>query len=371
MENYSEQVTKAVESSENTEYATEPTPNGQMSFDFDSEKVVGKENIHIDDEEITLRIEEVSISELALDSDNPRIYSGQLEAELEGEDFENGDIEDYIIENSDVSELADDIINNGGLVNSIYVDSDYKVLEGNRRTVALRMVKRRIENGEVSSPEMAEYISRVPVRVFPDGVTEEQISIFLGREHITGKRDWPAFEKAKFIYDLYQEKGTYEKVAEDIGYSKDTIASYVKSYELAQVYINEYGKDENFVFDHFHSAISYRYDLKEVVDITSDWGQKEFCSWVYNGYFHNTYDVRKVPKVFDNDVTTKLWNEGKTREAIETLSSVHPEEYGEPFASLSKARDKLNKMDAEDEEKLEEEFSEIAEDVHGILSEHL
>lgn len=372
MQNYSEQVSRAVESSENTEYATEANPNGEMGFSFDSERVTGEETIRVEGEEIKLRVEEVPIDELQLDSENPRIYSGKITAEFDGESFQNGDIEKYIIENSGVSELADDIINNGGLVNPIYTDSDYVVVEGNRRLVALRMIKRRLENGEVSDSELVEYLNNIPVRIFPSDTTEQQISVFLGREHITGKRDWGSFEKAKFIYDLYQEKGTYKKVAEDIGYSQGTVGSYVRSYELAMEYIETYGKDENFVFDHFHSAISYKNQLEKAIDVSTEWGREEFCSWVYNGYFHSTYDVRKIPKVFENDETTKLWNNGKTREAIESLPDVHPVEYGEPFKSLSQARDELKLMDEEDKEKLSEEnFREIAEDVKNMLSEHL
>lgn len=355
------------------EYATDSEMPGSIEVLDDQEKTVGTETIHLDGDPITLTVERELLPRLSLDADNPRVYSGRVQAENQNTSFTNGNIEEYISDNFKIDELVDDIIDNGGLIHHLFIRDDGTVVEGNRRLTALREIESRLQNGELESKQMQHLIRNVPVKRFPSDVDETDIQFFVGREHISGKEEWGSFEKARYLYKLYQELGTYTAVGEKVGYSNTHVSDYVRAYELSKVYVEEYGQDEYFVFDHFMSADKYKNEYKQIdIDLETQDGKEEFARMMYNDYFDDTYDVRNLPKVMQHEETKEKWEKGYRREAKEDIYDVDPVLYGKPFSTLAKVKEQLENIDSEDESKFEEDaFHKVAEEVHEILEEYL
>ncbi len=120
-------------------------------------------------------------------------------------------------------------------------DDDYRVVEGNRRLAALKLLA-----GELDSPSGRTSIQeavaaakyrpeKVPCLVFDD---ENEILRYLGFRHITGIKAWSALQKARYAARMYQK---YRKLPEDeglrqlareTGSRRDTVGQMLTALEL-------------------------------------------------------------------------------------------------------------------------------------------
>ncbi len=151
----------------------------------------------------------ISPEDLYLDPRNPRIAL-EFQGSWSIEDILNPNIQERLLEtlqhNYHIEKLMQSIREMGFqegmgsfLVKEVSPDK-YIVLEGNRRTAAIKLL--------LKDPEMRESFSSIPVSKFQytDNETyteDEVISCYLARIHIDGPEEWGAMEKAKFVYDDY------------------------------------------------------------------------------------------------------------------------------------------------------------------------
>ena len=120
-------------------------------------------------------------------------------------------------------------------------DGDYRVVEGNRRLAALKLLV-----GELGPPSgrrsiedavnAAEYRPRkIPCLVFDD---ENEILRYLGFRHITGIKAWSALQKARYaarMYDKYRklpEDEGLRLLARETGSRRDTVGQMLTALEL-------------------------------------------------------------------------------------------------------------------------------------------
>jgi len=94
---------------------------------------------------------------------------------------------------------------------------NYRVVEGNRRLAALKLLVNELEppNGRKSIEEAVDAAKyrpkKVPCLVFDD---ENEILRYLGFRHITGIKAWSALQKARFAERMYEK---YKMLPEDEG----------------------------------------------------------------------------------------------------------------------------------------------------------
>lgn len=153
---------------------------------------------------ITVRPEQ-----LYLDPRNPRIAL-EFEGVWSEEDILNPKVQERLLEalrgSYHVEKLMQNISEKGFqkgmgsfLVKKISTDK-FIVLEGNRRTAAIKLLLR--------DPESQASLDQISVSRFDyvrnsEYTEEEVISCYLARIHIDGPEEWGAMEKAKFVFDDY------------------------------------------------------------------------------------------------------------------------------------------------------------------------
>ena len=166
---------------------------------------------------------QVSSEQLLLDPRNPRINVDIEErdelsnSELLSEELQLDILRKINKNEHHVSELIKDISKSGfvnGLgpfiVKRISGSNKYLVIEGNRRTTAIKHLKRE-SNG--LSPGIVESLEQIHVEELEylenDEFTEaEIIDILLGAIHIKGPLSWGAMEKAHYVYNNYMRQYT-------------------------------------------------------------------------------------------------------------------------------------------------------------------
>ena len=124
-------------------------------------------------------------------------------------------------------------------------DNTYRVIEGNRRLTALKL----LQNPDLSSvfkskirkviEETNERPTEIPCLKFE---SEDEIHKRIGFRHITGIKEWRLLERARYLNDLW--KNNYKDLsinevartlAKNVGSRKDYIKRVLLAYELYKV----------------------------------------------------------------------------------------------------------------------------------------
>ena len=154
----------------------------------------------------------VPLARLYLDPNNFRFVDNAGYIPIKAEEVFNSDVQrrttSFILGRSQeqVRDLIASIKENGWLdIDPILVQapnkSRYIVIEGNRRIATLKHLQRRYEEESIDLGHLnPAFFSQVPVVIHD--VHERQHMVMMGLHHITGKRRWPAVNRALAMKEL-------------------------------------------------------------------------------------------------------------------------------------------------------------------------
>jgi hypothetical protein len=185
------------------------------------------------------RSELLAVARLNFDRNNPRFPPKIAQGPVE-------DLLQRFVRDERLLEILESIGNHGFFPGEPLLvvpegEGDYRVVEGNRRLAALKLLVRELEppSGRTSIEEAvtgAKYRpKKVPCLVFDD---ENEILRYLGFRHITGIKAWSALQKARYAARMYQK---YQKLPEDeglrllareTGSRRDTVGQMLTALEL-------------------------------------------------------------------------------------------------------------------------------------------
>ncbi len=269
-----------------------------------------------EDKIIEAEILTIPLSQLKLDPNNVRFKHIP-------EPMTDKQIEDYIWKEPDTKSTLREIKFSQGLSEKPYVkkisDSEYLVIEGNRRTVCLRHLVEQIGNREESNIPL-EKIDPVQCTVLPDDVDEAAIALLLARLHVSGKKDWPAMNKGAHIYDLVNKHDyDWDEVAKAVSMGKNTITQNVKAFDQTMEYHEKYPADKGWLqkFSQFLELYKRR-SLKEWAENPKN--LEKFMDWVNKNQIPMAIHVRKMDNILaDRDALNAMEQGSTIPEAEEIL----------------------------------------------------
>ncbi|MGB6687612.1 MAG: hypothetical protein WBE76_07195 [Terracidiphilus sp.] len=175
-------------------------------------------------------VKKVRTEFLEFDPENPRLIEDGIKNPTEAQ------IILALADTADLAEVVQSVAANG------YIDIEpligqrvrdkWRVLEGNRRLAAIRILQNpALAKGTgfavpAISAENAETLKEVSVYAVTG---REQAREFIGLKHINGPHKWEAIAKARFAADWYKnERGiTIDKIAKRLGDGHDTVVRLV------------------------------------------------------------------------------------------------------------------------------------------------
>ena len=141
-----------------------------------------------------------------------------------------------------VRDLIASITANGWLdIDPILVESKDKgrflVVEGNRRVATLKYLQRRHEEDAIDLGKLdAGTFSKLPVVLYQDASERDHL-VMMGLHHISGKRRWPAINRARAMEQLLPHfHGDANAVCEALGVSKREFNLSVRTLALVNAY---------------------------------------------------------------------------------------------------------------------------------------
>jgi len=184
--------------------------------------------------------DELSISELILDDENPRFASSAL---VEGSNTKASQtaIIAHLLRHADIIGLAKRIeqvneLHGSELITCYKRDGKYVVLEGNRRICACRLLLDRSlipEEYKKSFPfisnETKENIELIQSCVYPD---RDSVQAYLSDRHISGVKKWSSLEKNNYYMNLFKKRWDINDVKNHTSDSESTIKNCIMKYQF-------------------------------------------------------------------------------------------------------------------------------------------
>ncbi|WFP50267.1 ParB/Srx family N-terminal domain-containing protein [Methylomonas sp. EFPC3] len=338
----------------------------------------------------------VTLSDLLLDPNNPRfselgeelnpIPEGRfLDIKVQANTFDK--MRDPLF---DVAELRDTIKTIGFLPmdrivvrkwkgNSEEVPLKYVVIEGNRRVTALKWLINLHDIGkETFDDEKLENLTRIECLLLDDSaVTTTATLILPGLRHVSGVKQWGAYQKAKAVHALRKSGMTPQEAAQSLGLSTRAANSAYKCFlALEQMKIDEeYGEyAEPKMYSYFEEVFK-RSNLRnwlgwsdESERFTEEEKLTEFYSWMAPQSeddpipkLPESKSVRDLSQIIgdENALNILRGSEGSLTRALARYEVDHPEDwYPKVVAATSAIKsltpDILRSMDENTIKSLEE-----------------
>jgi hypothetical protein len=181
---------------------------------------------------------DIPLTAIYLDPNNPRFVAANSkpvsDAEIDAQKIQE-DAQRLLVRDYDVEKLRMNMEVNGYLpIDRIVVRSfkkdKYVVLEGNRRIAAAKMINNVAVDGSVIASDILHSLDSIPCLEYV-GSEQDAAWIFQGLRHITGIREWSAYNKARLLVEQMEENNLkLGEVGKRFGLSAFGAGQWVRGY---------------------------------------------------------------------------------------------------------------------------------------------
>lgn len=303
--------------------------------------------IPINGKQTKIRLDCIEINRIELDEFNPRISffrDNQPKENLSNEEI------CYALINKKpeaFKKLRDSIQNNQGIVTPIWVEplttEKYMVIEGNTRLVIYR---------NLNADEPYNQIwQKIQCYILPAAISDEQKNFIRLQSHLRGTTDWDAYEKAKYLYKLWEEEGwSINRLEKQTKMTEKQIKENIDAYQMMEeLYLPKHGNDPNEVskFSYFVEYIKDK-SLQKLIERHFE-GKVDFCEWVANKEKLPTgQDVRKLKNILEVEESRSVFRNSNFESAIEILELKRPNLFSNFYKSVDIVIDGLKDFNNED-----------------------
>ncbi len=278
----------------------------------------------------------VELDKLKLDTNNVRFQ--HLNKEITEKEME-----DLIWREKATRSLYSQIVAAQKLFDEPIIDYNNVVREGNRRIVCLRHIQKDILSGKLSQLTRDIFETIVCKRI-PKGTPEDQVLIYLATIHVKGKLAWPAFNKAKKIYELNLIYNySFDQITKMLGMSKKTVKKMIDAYNLTDKYGKKYPEEKEWYerYTYFNEFLTKR----ELKDYTKDQEMiDKFSRWVHENKLEDSRNVRYLPQILANDNTLRIFELYGFTEASHLIQELNPDLRSKEFKQIRKTIEVLQRF---------------------------
>ena len=208
---------------------------------------------------------------------------------------------------SSYTQLRDSIQASGGVMAPVTVthrEDGYVCIDGNTR---LAIYKQFLKEGMRGS------WSKIRALVLED-VDERDIEMIRVSAHLVGSREWPAYEKARYLHYLRnQEFMDYNEMIALCGGNRTDIERQIDAYQDMNEYYRDIVDDTAFHIDRFSGFVELQKPkIKEAI-FDAGLDLKQFGEWIRDGKIYRLADVRQLPRVLRDDEARNAFLDGGPR----------------------------------------------------------
>ena len=219
-----------------------------------------------------------------------------------------------------------------------------------------------------------------------DNPSQRDIETIRVTAHLVGAREWPAYEKARYLHYLRNvEYMDYDELIARCGGNKATITRQIDAFHEMNEFYRDVSADDAFKVDRFSGFVELQKpNIKDSI-FRAGFDLHDFGKWIRNGQIYRLADVRKLPLVLADDEATAVFVEGGVRsieDAVEVAEvnrrrDIHPSPLETSVATASMATlaeallDKIRSLPRQDYVALRDRQYEAAHQEVDVLSDLL
>lgn len=292
---------------------------------------------------------EVSLNQLVLDPNNYRLADEKEEKRIPDKNAEALQEETLTqLKKQRLGELKDSILNNGFLeMERIVVrplktkenleqtnikKKKYIVVEGNRRTAALKSIQDDYSEKE-NDDGTIKYKEGIPDKLvakfdlinvqYIEG-DDKQIQAFsatlMGIRHVAGPKKWDGFQSAKLINDLFYEGRSFTEIGRLIGITNREVGRRFRGYQAFKQMKNDCTYGGEVEARHYGLLLEF---------LSSSKSGKDWLNWNDSTYeFDNQDNLKIVYKAItpSDDGALEIRNPGHARKFVSLLETDYRED---------------------------------------------
>lgn len=272
----------------------------------------------------------LDVKNIQYDTGNPRIRKA---LEKHGDDV-NAEKINFALRTSDDGDksgtpsferLKESIRANKGILSPIVVtksDGEYVCIDGNTRLAIYRDFR---ENGMGGSWDKIPCI----IQSDDDKYIKDRIRL---QAHLVGPREWPAYEKARYLADLRNnEYMSWDDLVAMGGGSAKTIRNAINAYhDMEKHYRDRLESDGDFDMSRFSGFVEFHKNPKiEQAIYEANFGKDDFADWIAVGNkgdrkIEKLADVRKLPHVLRDKHAKSIFLKGKKDSITDASDALRP-----------------------------------------------
>ena len=129
--------------------------------------------------------------------------------------------------------------------------------------------------------------------------------------HLVGAREWPAYEKARYLHQLRNlQFMDYDELIARCGGNRTTITQQIDAYHDMNEFYRDVNSDDAFRVDRFSGFVELqKADIKDAI-YSAGYDLHDFGRWIRDGQIYRLADVRKLTRVLDDDEAKETFVNG-------------------------------------------------------------
>ena len=235
---------------------------------------------------------------------------------------------------SSYESLRDSIRAMGGISIPITVITQppgYICIDGNTRLAIYREFLERGVNGDWKTIKA----------VVRDDADQREIERIRVTAHLVGAREWPPYEKARYLHYLRDKKlMDYGEMIQLCGGNRADIERQIEAYHDMNTYYRDVVEDAAFIVDRYSGFKELQKPAVKNAIFNAGLDLRDFGEWIRDGNIMRLADVRKLPQVLSDPEAKAKFLQGGPRSietAIRLLEQRRANEHDETKTTLSKA----------------------------------
>ena len=154
-----------------------------------------------------------------------------------------------------------------------------------------------------------------------DNPDQKDIETIRVTAHLVGAREWPAYEKARYLHYLRNvEFMDYDELIARCGGNKTTITQQIDAYHDMNEFYRDVSSDDAFKVDRFSGFVELqKAGIKDSI-YSAGLELHDFGRWIRDGQIYRLADVRKLPRVLADDEAKDTFVNGGIRSIEDAIA---------------------------------------------------
>lgn len=217
--------------------------------------------------------------------------------------------------------LKQSILTHRGIIHPIIVNKKpngkHVVIEGNTRVIIYKEFRDKKADGDWG---------KIPAMVYKN-MKKEMIDAIRLQAHLVGTRQWDPYSKARYLDLLYNEAHlSIDQIIDFCGGSKKEVINYLDAfYDMEKFYRPILEEEGEFDPSRFSAFVELNKGRVTEVLIGKGYTKTQFAEWVRDRKLYPLETVRRLPRILQDEETTKVFLKYGAGEASKLLDAPSPE----------------------------------------------